>query len=600
MYKILNQINDPHDLKGLTNEELETLSIELRTFIVDNVSTTGGHLASNLGMIEITMALLLNYDFTKDKIVFDVGHQSYAYKILTSRREQFNTLRKYKGISGFPKRKESTYDYFDTGHSSNSISAAIGMARARDLNKEGHEIVAVIGDGAFTGGMVYEALNDVGYRHTKMLIILNDNKMSISPNVGGLANCLNKIKLNKFYNHFKTRVKIRTKDTKHLFKFLAKTKESIKNLFYTPLFFETLGIRYIGPIDGHNIKQLNHVLEQVKHYDGPIVLHIITNKGYGYAPALNNPSKYHAVGKFDIATGDFNSKNELNYSLALGNSLCELAESNPQLVAITAAMTEGTGLTEFAGKYPDRFYDVGIAEEHAVTLASGLAESGFRPVVAIYSTFMQRAFDQIIMDVCMQQMPVIFALDRSGLVGSDGETHQGIFDISYLSLMPNLIIVAPKTPLELKPILEYALEINSPLAIRYPRGGISSDLKPLKKFKTGKWEILSKGNRIIILATGKMVEMALKASVILKEKDIYPTIVNACFIKPLDNNMLKDIVDSNYKVLTLEDNTLPGGFGSQVLLALNNFGFREKIKIMAFDDKFIEKVQLMNYIRRKV
>jgi 1-deoxy-D-xylulose-5-phosphate synthase len=374
-----------------------------------------------------------------------------------------------------------------------------------------------------------------------------------------------------------------------LFKFLAKTKESIKNLFYTPLFFETLGIRYIGPIDGHNIKQLNHVLEQVKHYDGPIVLHIITNKGYGYAPALNNPSKYHAVGKFDIATGDFNSKNELNYSLALGNSLCELAESTPQLVAITAAMTEGTGLTEFSLKYPDRFYDVGIAEEHAVTLASGLAESGFRPVVAIYSTFMQRAFDQIIMDVCMQQMPVIFALDRSGLVGSDGETHQGIFDISYLSLMPNLIIVAPKTPLELKPILEYALEINSPLAIRYPRGGISSDLKPLKKFKTGKWEILSKGNRIIILATGKMVEMALKASVILKEKDIYPTIVNACFIKPLDNNMLKDIVDSNYKVLTLEDNTLPGGFGSQVLLALNNFGFREKIKIMAFDDKFIEQ-----------
>lgn len=589
MYKVLDKINNPNDLKKLSNEELDILCHELRTFIVENVATTGGHLASNLGMIEITVSLLLNYDFNKDKIVFDVGHQSYAYKILTSRREAFKTLRQYKGLSGFPKRKESSYDYFDSGHSSNSISAALGMARARDLNNQKHEVIAVIGDGAFTGGMVYEALNDVGYKHTKLLIILNDNNMSISTNVGGLANSLNRIKLNKFYNRFKTNIKVKTKDKKNLFAFLAKIKESIKNLFYTPLFFESLGVRYIGPVDGHNLQQLNNIVNQIKQYDGPVILHIVTNKGYGYMPALNNPSKYHAVGKFDVNTGELNSKKELTYSTSLGNALCKLAANDKRIIAITAAMTDGTGLTNFAHQFPNKFFDVGIAEQHAITLASGLAESGMRPVIAIYSTFLQRGFDQTIMDVCMQQMPVIFAIDRAGLVGNDGETHQGIFDLSYLSLMPNLVIVVPKTPLEIEAILKYALTLDGPLALRYPRGGISLSLKPLKSFKTGKWEVITKGLKVVVLATGKMVEKAVEASEILKKKNIYPTIINACFIKPMDINILKKIVKNNEQVLTLEDNTIYGGFGSQVLMHLQELGFKQNIKIMAFNDKFVEQ-----------
>ncbi len=589
MSKILNNINNPQDLKKLNSNELEELCQEVRAFIIDNVSKNGGHLASNLGMVEVTIALLLNYDFSKDKIVFDVGHQSYAYKILTARRDQFNTLRKYKGISGFPKRNESTYDYFDSGHSSNSISAAIGMARARDLNQEDYEIVSIIGDGAFTGGMVYEALNDIGYNKSKMLIILNDNNMSISTNVGGIANSLNKIKLNRFYNSFKNSIKLKTKDRKHLFAFFAKVKESIKNLFYTPLFFESLGVRYIGPVDGHNLNKLIDTINQIKQYDGPVVLHVVTNKGYGYLPALNNPSKYHAVGKFDITTGEINKNNELSYSYVLGDSLCHIAAYDKRIIAITAAMTDGTGLSKFAECFPHQFYDVGIAEQHAITLASGLAESGMRPVIPIYSTFLQRGFDQAIMDVCMQKMPVIFAIDRAGLVGSDGETHQGIFDLSYLSLMPNLTIVVPKTPLEIEPILKYALTLNTPIAFRYPRGGCSLPLKPLKTFTTGKWEILTKGSKVVVLATGKMVEQAVLACDILRKKGICPTIINACFIKPLDIKTLKNIVKDNDNVLTIEDNTIYGGFGSMVLMQLKELGFNRKIKIMAFNDKFVEQ-----------
>ena len=586
---ILDRIISPNDIKNLSLKELEDLSISLRKFLIENISKTGGHLSSNLGIVELTISILKNFDFSNDKIIFDVGHQSYVYKILTGRKENFDTLRQYNGISGFPKRDESLYDFFDTGHSSNSISACLGMARARDIKGEDYNVISVIGDGAFTGGMVYEALNDLGFNKSKMLIILNDNQMSISTNVGGLSKCLNKVRLTPSYNKLKEHVhyKLDKKNRNKIVNIAKKIKTSVKNLFFNPMFFENLGVRYIGPIDGNNIKNLNKILKKVKNLNEPIVLHVITTKGLGYMPALTNPDKFHAVSKFDVKTGNTISKSTRTYSASFGESLVKLALNNKNIVAITAAMTSGVGLSKFSEIFPNRFFDVGITEEHAVTLAGGMAANGLRPVFAVYSTFLQRSFDQLLMDVCMQKLPVVLAIDRAGLVGNDGKTHQGVFDISYLNMMPNIEILAPKCTEEMELLLKYAFTRNNPVAIRYPRGNDIYSLKPIKKIEYGKWEKIIDGKELIILAVGKMVSYAILACKKISKK-YKPIIINALFIKPLDKYILEEIIKNNYNVLTLEDNNIIGGFGQQVLYELNNMGFNKKIKIMGYDDKFID------------
>lgn len=587
--KLLDKIQNPSDINKLNINELEQLAIEIREFLIENISKTGGHLASNLGIVELTISLLYNFDFTKDKVIFDVGHQSYVYKILTNRKDKFNSLRQYKGISGFPKRDESNFDFFDSGHSSNSISACVGMARARDLRNENYDIISVIGDGAFTGGMVYEALNDLGFNRSKMLIILNDNQMSISLNVGGLSKCLNKVRLTPSYNKLKEKFhySLDKRNSNRIARFAKKIKNSLKNLFFNPMFFENLGVRYIGPIDGNNIKNLNKIMKKVKKINEPIVLHVVTTKGLGYLPALQNPNKFHAISKFDIETGNVKKSNSDNYSNAFGSSLVKLASVDKNIVAITAAMVNGTGLKEFSEIYPNRTFDVGIAEEHAVTLAAGMALNGLKPVFAVYSTFLQRGFDQLLMDVCMQNLPVVFAIDRAGLVGNDGKTHQGVFDISYLNLMPNIEIIAPKCTEEMSVFLEYAINQNKPVALRYPRGGDLVKLKPIKNIKTGKWEKISDGEKVIILATGRMVSYASMAKEKINKK-YNPIIINSLFIKPLDVNLLKEIVKKEYNVITIEDNNIIGGFGGQVLYKLNELGFTKKIKIMGYNDNFID------------
>lgn len=583
--KILDNINNPSDIKKLSDKELEKLAEELRTFLLDIVSKTGGHLASNLGIVELTLALLKNFDFNYDKIIFDVGHQSYVYKILTGRKDKFNTLRTKNGLSGFPKREESTLDFFDTGHSSNSISAALGMARARDLKNENYNVITVIGDGAFTGGMVYEALNDVGFKNSKMLIILNDNGMSISPNVGGFTNTLNKIRLTNSYNKLKRKAHLNRNNP--LVRMGRKFKNSVKNLFFKSMFFESLGVRYIGPIDGHNIKELNNVIKKIKKLNEPVVLHVVTTKGYGYLPALENPAKFHAVGSFDLVTGEVKSSNSLTYSKAFGEALVNLARKNKNIVAITAAMVEGTGLSKFAKMYPDRLFDVGITEGHAVSLAAGMATNGLKPVFAVYSTFLQRGFDQIVIDVCMQNLPVIFAIDRAGLVGNDGKTHQGIFDLSYLLMLPNIEIIAPKCIDDMPKILEYAINSSNPIAIRYPRGSDKLTLNVIKNIKKGKWEVVSKGEKVVVLATGKMVQYAFFAKEKL-DKKYNPMIVNAMFIKPLDIDFLKQIIKDGYNILTIEDNVKIGGFGEYVGSTLRDLNFKKKLIVMGYNDHFID------------
>lgn len=583
--KILDKINEYSDIKNLSLKELEELAEELRIFLLDNVSKTGGHLASNLGVIELTLALLSNFDFNKDKIIFDVGHQSYIYKILTGRKDKFNTLRTLGGISGFPKREESKYDFFDTGHSSNSISAALGMARARDLKNEDYNIISVIGDGAFTGGMVYEALNDIGYKNSKMLIILNDNGMSISSNVGGLNLTLNKVRLTPSYNRLKRKAHLNKNNP--FVKMGRKIKNSVKSLIFKPMFFESLGVRYIGPIDGHNLKELNKVLKMIKVLEEPVVLHVVTNKGQGYEPAMEHPEKFHAVGKFDLVTGESLGTKSLTYSKVFGDALVDLAKKDKRIVAITAAMVDGTGLTDFAKIYPERLFDVGITEGHAVSLAAGMAVNGLKPVFAVYSTFLQRGIDQVIIDVCMQNLPVIFAIDRAGLVGNDGKTHQGIFDLSYLLMIPNIKILAPKCTGDLPMILEYASKCEGPVAIRYPRGGDELELKPIKEIKENKWEVVSKGEKIAVLATGKMVQYAVMAKKKL-DKKYNPIIVSAWFIKPLDREFLRNIVKEGYNVMTIEDNVKIGGFGEYVSSTLMELGFKNKIRIMGYNDHFID------------
>ncbi len=585
MYKILNHINSPLDIKNLTLEDLTILSEDVRTFLLENVSKTGGHLGSNLGIVELTLSLLKTFDFDKDKIVFDVGHQCYPYKLLTGRKDGFKNLRQYGGMSGFPKRNESSYDFFDTGHSSNSISAALGMARARDLKGENYEVIAVIGDGALTGGEAFEALNDLGFHKTKMLVILNDNGMAISRNVGGMSNYLTHIRINPKYNQIRRKIKSRlNKRESNIFtNAIRKVKDSFKELFLNSMFFDDLGLRYIGPIDGHNLKELNRVMRQVSNLEEPVVLHVVTEKGKGYALAEQNPNLYHGVSKFDLKTGVLKS-DKVTYSSAFGSALVELAKRDKKIVAITAAMAEGTGLETFASKYPERFFDVGIAEGHAVTFAAGLAVSHFKPVFAVYSTFLQRGIDQIIHDVAMQELPVVFAIDRAGLVGNDGETHQGVFDISYLSMIPNMTVMAPKCPEEINAFLTYAFFLSKPVAIRYPRGGANYAFKPLKEIRMNRWEVLEKGTDIAIIAVGNMCGVACKVK---EELGIEPMIIQATFIKPLDMKLLKQLGEQNYKIVTLEDGALIGGFGSEVRRAMDTLGYSIPILNIGYEDHFV-------------
>ncbi|GAA0825543.1 1-deoxy-D-xylulose-5-phosphate synthase [Clostridium tertium] len=591
MGKILDKITSPGEVKELSNVELEVLAGEIREFLIDSVSKTGGHLASNLGVVELTISLFKSFNLEKDKIVWDVGHQSYVHKILTGRKDQFNNLRKYNGLSGFPKRCESKYDAFDTGHSSTSISAALGMARARDIKNEDNQVVAVIGDGALTGGMALEALNDVGFKKTKMIVILNDNQMSISPNVGGLSTHLNNLRMEPRYNKLKSNINETLSNSnagKKLASCISRFKDSIKQFVVPSMLFEDMGLKYIGPINGHDIETMTEVLEKAKQIDEPVIIHVVTSKGKGYELAEKNPNKFHGVSPFDLESGEAYIPSERSYSKVFGDAMLDLAKEDERIVAITAAMPDGTGLKGFAKEFPNRFFDVGIAEAHATTLAAGLASANLKPVFAVYSTFLQRAFDQLIHDVCIQNMPVIFAIDRAGLVGEDGETHQGMFDLSYLSQVPNMTVLAPKHLNEIKVMLKWAFTQNGPVAIRYPRGtDCCNEMNPLTEISYGKWERIVTGEKIAIIAVGKMLQHALLAKEILKSNGINPTIINATFVKPLDNNMLENLVKEGYDIVTIEDNIINGGFGSYVLMKLYELGFRNKFKALGFKDKFV-------------
>ncbi|WP_252235514.1 1-deoxy-D-xylulose-5-phosphate synthase [Clostridium sp. CH2] len=591
MKSLLDSLNFPKDLNNLNDSDTERLSKEIRQFLIESVSKTGGHLSSNLGVVELTLSLMKSFDFEKDKIVWDVGHQSYVYKILTGRKDGFKNLRQFDGLSGFPKRNESKYDYFDTGHSSTSISAGLGMARARDLKKEKYTVVSVIGDGALTGGMALEALNDVGFRKTKMVIILNDNQMSISLNVGGLSRYLNKLRMGETYNRLKTNINTSLGSSdlgKDLISKMSKVKDSIKQLVVPSMFFENMGVKYIGPIDGHDIKAMNEVFSKVKDIEGPVIIHTVTQKGRGYSLAEKSPSKYHGIPPSNDKKEEPNKACRDSYSKAFGNALIDIAKEEKEVVAITAAMPDGTGLKDFATIYPERFFDVGIAEQHAVTLAAGMAANGLKPVFAVYSTFLQRGFDQVIHDVCIQDLPVTFAIDRAGIVGDDGETHQGIMDVSYLSMMPNMTIVAPKCTEEIPSMLRWAIKKNSPVAIRYPRGkDIVCNLHALQEISYGKWEVVSEGKRICIIASGRMLQHAFLAKEILKENGIDPKIVNATFIKPIDKCLLENLKEDGYDILTIEDNIICGGLGMAVLEHLNCIDYKGNMKLLGYDDEFI-------------
>lgn len=596
MSNYLDSMNFPEDIKKLNDNELLDLGEEIRKFLIESVSKTGGHLSSNLGVVELTLSLFKTFDIGRDKLIWDVGHQSYIHKILTGRKDGFKNLRKKDGLSGFPKRSESIYDCFQTGHSSTSISAALGMARARDIKKEKHNVIAVIGDGALTGGLAFEALNDIGFRKTKMIIVLNDNQMSIAKNVGGVSIYLNKLRMKPKYNKIKSNINTelsKSKGGKVVLSNMLKLKNGLKSLVVDSMLFEDMGIKYIGPIDGHNIKLMNEVFSMAKNINGPVIVHTTTKKGKGYEFAEKSPSKFHGISPFNLENGEVCKTCCETYSSAFGKALNKIAKEDKDVVAITAAMPDGTGLKEFSKNFPERFFDVGIAEEHAVTLSAGMASSGLKPVFAVYSTFLQRAYDEILHDVCIQNLPVVFAIDRAGVVGEDGETHQGILDISYLSTMPNMTIVAPKSLKEVEILLRWALNKKTPVAIRYPKGGDKlNNLPVLKEINYGKWEVLNKGENLAIIACGKTVEFAMEALYKLKEKNINPTIINATFIKPIDEEKIKYLAENNFNIITVEDNMKQGGLGSSILNSLNNYNYKKTIKILAYEDKFIEQASV--------
>lgn len=590
---LLNRINSPADLKNMKNEQLYELAREIRSVLINTVSKTGGHLAPNLGVVELTLALHSVFSCPQDKIIWDVGHQSYIHKLLTGRREEFSSLRQHGGISGFPKRAESECDPFDTGHSSTSISAATGMALARDLNGEKHEVVAVIGDGAMTGGIAFEALNHAGHLRTKMIVVLNDNEMSISENVGALAGYLSRMRTDPRYYKQKEEMELLIKKIPSIgatvVRAIERIKDSFKYLVVPGMLFEELGFTYLGPINGHDIALTKTVLQRAQNSPGPVLVHVITNKGKGYRPAEENPDKFHGIGPFDVKTGDTPKSKSVSYTEVFGQTLCEIASTNQKVLAISAAMPTGTGLTRFREKFPERFFDVGIAEQHAVTMAAGLAVNGFIPVVAIYSTFLQRAYDQIIHDVAIQGLHVVFAIDRAGLVGEDGETHQGVFDISYLRHIPGMVIMAPRDENELRDMLLTAVEYNGPIALRYPRGsgsGVALNEKP-KALPIGRAQILTEGKDVTIAAIGSTVNIAMEAAEVLAEKGIHATVINTRFVKPLDRECLKASIKSTGRLVTMEENVLEGGFGSAVIEFLNDSNIRVPVKRIGIPDEFV-------------
>jgi 1-deoxy-D-xylulose-5-phosphate synthase len=592
----LEDIKNPDDLKGLGLEELNALAEEIRQAIIKGVSEGGGHLASSLGVVELAIALHYVFDTPTDKIIWDVGHQSYPHKLLTGRYDRFSTLRKYGGISGFPRRGESPYDDFGTGHSSTSISAAAGMVVARDLRGDSYKVIAVIGDGAMTAGLAFEGLNHAGQLRKDLIVILNDNEMSISRNVGALSSYLNRILTGDVYKKVKKETRTLLESIPRLgapmSRFAQRLEESLKGLFLPGLIFEELGYNYVGPIDGHNLELMLDTLEKLKNSEKPVLLHVITKKGKGYEFSEEDPCAFHGIGPFEMETGSpisHSSGEGAAYSDVFGHALTALAEDNPDIVAITAAMREGTGLVPFARAYPARFYDVGIAEPHAVTFAAGLATQGIRPVVAIYSTFLQRSYDEIIHDVCLQNLPVVFAIDRAGIVGEDGPTHQGAFDISYLRHIPNLVVMAPRNAEELRAMLSFALGHNGPVAIRYPRGRAEKGSLNVP-VSLGEAEVLTEGGDMAILAVGNSVKPALMACEKLREHDISATVVNMRFIKPFDRELVHRLATGIGRLLTVEENMLQGGFGSSVLEYLNGAGLQNvDVRMLGIPDVFVEQ-----------
>lgn len=589
---ILEKIKEANDVKQLSLLECEQLAQEIRDFLIRSLSETGGHLASNLGVVELTIALHRFLHFPEDKLVWDVGHQAYTHKILTGRKEQFATLRKTGGLSGFPKRKESDCDAFDTGHSSTSISAGLGLVQARDLKGENYQVVSVIGDGALTGGMAYEALNNAAELKKNFIIILNDNEMSITRNVGGMSSYLDHIRMAAPYTELKMGV---TNALKKIPKVgdgmvdaLHKTKSSIKQLVIPGMLFENMGLTYLGPVDGHDMRQLGKVLQEAKRKQGPVLIHVLTEKGRGYEPAMRHPARFHGAAPYEIETGLPKSNGNPSYTDIFSTVMRKFGDREPDVVAVSAAMVPGTGLKRFGNMFPERLFDVGIAEEHAVTFAAGLALGGLRPVVAIYSSFLQRAVDQILHDVCMQNLPVVFAVDRAGLVGSDGETHHGCFDLSYLSMMPNMTVMAPKNKWELSDMLKFAIRQKSPVAIRYPRGEAYTGLEDYRApIEMGKAEILEKGKEIAILAVGNMVRTAVQVTENLRNCGYEPTLVNMRFVKPLDMDLLEILREDHNLIVTMEENVKSGGFGEQVMTYYGSRLHSPAVRIVAIEDKFV-------------
>lgn len=593
----LKDIQSPADLRKLTISELDGIGADLRETIISTVSKTGGHLAPCLGVVELTLALHYVFNTPQDKLVWDVGHQTYAHKLLTGRQEHFHTLRQYKGLSGFPKFKESEYDAFETGHSSTSISAALGMASAKDLKQDKNKVVAIIGDGSMTAGLAFEALNQAGHLDKDLIVILNDNEMSISENVGAMSSFLSRQLTSKTVRRMRRHIATKLKELHgvgdRFLNVLKKSEENIKSFFTPGMLFEALKFYYIGPISGHDLEVLIPTLENIRdNVDGPVLVHVLTQKGKGYAPAEKNPGNYHGLGPFNIKTGKPNpSSGSISYTEVFGNTICKIASTNTDVVAISAAMPAGTGLTRFSKKFPDRFFDVGIAEQHAVTFAAGLAKENIRPVVAIYSSFFQRALDQIIHDVCIPNLPVTLAIDRGGVVGDDGPTHHGVFDISFLRFIPNLTYMAPKDENELQHMLYTAISLDSPAAIRYPRGAGEDVIldEKLQALETGKGELLREGKDILLLPIGNRVYPALRAAEGLEKLGIDAAVINPRFIKPLDKELICQWAEKTSRVVTIEDNSEHGGFGSLVLELLStNKLFNVKTHILGHPDQFIE------------
>lgn len=590
---MLEKIQKPNDIKKIPADQLPALAEEIREFIIESLSKTGGHLASNLGVVELTIAMHRVFDLPKDKLIWDVGHQSYTHKILTGRKDGFETLRREGGISGFPKRSESDCDVFDTGHSSTSISAGVGYVRARELKKENYSVVSIIGDGALTGGMAYEALNNAASLKSNFIIVLNDNEMSITENVGGMSSYLSGLRTASAYTDFKMDV------TKALNRIpgigpgmvdaMRKTKSSIKQIIIPGMLFEDMGLTYLGPVDGHNIPQLIKTFQEAKRFEGPILVHVLTQKGRGYEPAMRHPARFHGAGPFDVKTGLPVGKSNPTYTDVFSTVMRKMGDRRKDVAAVTAAMMTGVGLKRFSNMFPDRCFDVGIAEEHAVTFAAALSLGGITPVVAIYSSFLQRAYDQIMQDVCMQNLHVVFAIDRAGLVGYDGETHHGIFDLSYLGSMPNMTILAPKNLWELSDMIKFAVDYDGPIAVRYPRGEAYTGLKEFRApICLGKSEVIHEGSRVALLAVGSMVKMAEEVQKQLKERmDMDAALVNARFVKPIDEELLRSFADTYELVVTLEENVKDGGFGERVLAFAEEEDLPFGVEIIALPDRFI-------------